>query len=123
MESPGDIPTAPGRAGPRILSIVLGAWLTFSAFLWPHTTAQRVNSWAVGILAVVAGLVALAVPAARYVGTALAVWIFVTAWLWVIPGQSPGTVWNNAFVGIAMFLASLTATDAEATRYHGGRHA
>jgi hypothetical protein len=120
----GDPQPTLGRASPRIVTIVLGAWLAISAFLWPHTEAQRVNAWAIGMISVVSGLVALAVPVLRYVTTALAVWLFITAW--AMPGVTSATTlttWNNLLVAIVMLLASLAPSGTEATRYHGGRHA
>jgi hypothetical protein len=66
------------------------------------------NTWIVGLLCVVFALVALAIPAARFVITALAIWLFISAW--ALPTRESGTVWNNVLVAIAMFVVSLMPT-------------
>jgi hypothetical protein len=45
----------------------------------------------------------------RFLNTALAVWLFVSAF--ALPGISRGTVWNNALVAIAVFVVSLSPSD------------
>ncbi len=92
-------------ANARIVNIVLGVWLFISAFLWPHTYAQMSNTWILGALCVVFALVAMKVPEARYLNTILAVWLFIS--VWALPSISLATMWNNALVGVAIFLVSL----------------
>lgn len=96
--------TASGSA-PRILNVLLGAWLFISAFAWPHTEAQRTSTWIVGALCVFFALVATAVPWTRYLNTLLAIWLFISAW--ALPSLSVGTIWNNAIVAIVIFILSL----------------
>jgi hypothetical protein len=108
--APPAIPARPGSPlapydGPRWIPIALGAWLFLSAFLWPHSTGSAINSWIVGLLIVIAGLVALRMPWMRWVDTALAVWLFLSTL--AIPDASRGTLWNNLIVAILVFLASL----------------
>jgi SPW repeat len=98
--------TPDSAASPRILNVILGAWLFISAFLWPHSQAQMTNTWILGILAVVFALVSMYVAAqARYLNTLLAIWLFISAF--ALPRVSVGTVWNNAIVAILMFIVSL----------------
>ena len=48
------------------------------------------------------------VPNARYFNTALSLWLFVSAF--ALPADNVGTVWNNAVVAVAVFVASLVET-------------
>jgi SPW repeat len=100
-------------SAPRILQVILGAWLFISAFLWPHSSAEMTNTWVLGVMCVIFALVTMAAPWARYLNTVLAVWLFISAW--AIPDVSAGTVWNNVLVAIAIFIVSLvpsSETDA-----------
>lgn len=87
------------------IPIALGAWLFLSAFLWPHGTGSATNSWIVGLLIVIASLVALRMPWMRWVNTALAVWLFLSTL--AIPDTTRGTLWNNLIVALLVYLASL----------------
>jgi hypothetical protein len=106
-------PAARGAA-PRIVNVVLGVWLFISAFAWPHTQAQMTNTWIVGVLCVIFALVSMAIPWVRYFNTVLAIWLFISAW--ALPNETPGTVWNNVLVAIAIFVVSLVPSTGEATR-------
>jgi hypothetical protein len=101
------------EALPRIVNVVLGAWLFISAFLWPHTAAQRTNSWVCGVLCIVFALVATTAPWARYLNTVLAIWLFISAW--ALPAISAATVWNNVLVAIAIFVVSLVPSERTTT--------
>jgi hypothetical protein len=90
---------------PRILNVIIGAWLFISAFAWPHTEAQRTCTWIVGALCVFFALLATSVPWTRYVNTVLAIWLFISAW--ALPADSVGTMWNNAVAAIVIFILSL----------------
>jgi hypothetical protein len=103
-----------GRATPRIVNVILGVWLFISAFAWPHTHAQMTNTWILGVLCVIFALIAMAVPWVRYLNTLLAIWLFISAW--ALPMESPGTVWNNVLVAIAIFIVSLIPSDATTSR-------
>jgi hypothetical protein len=104
-----------GKDIPRISMLVLGAWLFISAFLWPHTEAQRTNAWVVGALVVAASLVSARLPQARYANTVLSVWLFLS--VWVLPTMMPGTVWNNLLVAVALFVASMVRTEVPGGRF------
>jgi hypothetical protein len=99
------------NASPRIINAILGVWLFISAFLWPHTQSQLTNTWICGVLCVLFALVGLAVPAARYLNTILAIWLFISAW--ALPTTTPGTIWNNVLVAIAVFVVSLIPSAPE----------
>lgn len=87
------------------IPIALGAWLFISAFLWPHGTASATNTWIVGLLIVIASLVALSMPWLRWVDTALAIWLFLSTL--AMADATRGTVWNNVIVAVLVFLVSL----------------
>jgi len=89
----------------RVVNALLGIWLFLSAFVWPHDSAQRTDTWILGILAVVFSFVAMRVPAARFANTVLAIWLFVSAF--ALHHAVAGTVWNNAIVAVAIFFLSL----------------
>jgi len=105
MALPVERGPAVSGAPPRIINVILGVWLFISAFVWPHTTSQMTNTWICGVLCVVFALVAMAVPWVRYLNTLLAIWLFISAW--ALPSVSPGTIWNNVLVAIAIFIVSL----------------
>jgi heme A synthase len=85
---------------------ILGGWLVVSGFLWPHTTAQRVSTSLVGILAIVfAGVSAYSKPNARYVNAALAVWLFFSTF--ALPAISKLGAWNDLFVSVLMLACAL----------------
>jgi hypothetical protein len=98
-------PAPANAASPRIVNVVLGAWLFISAFCWPHSRAQLTNTWILGVLCVVFALIAMAVPWVRYLNTLLALWLFISAW--ALPTVSAGTIWSNVLVAIAVFVLSL----------------
>lgn len=92
----------------RVATMFLGLWLFVSTFLWPHPAGQFSNTWIVGALAVAFSVVAMAFPVARYLNTALALWLFASVWL--LPGMSVATAWNNALVAVALFAFSLVSS-------------
>jgi hypothetical protein len=98
----------------RVINVILGVWLFISAFAWQHSPQQLTNTWVLGVLCVAFALIALAMPQARYLNTVLAVWLFISAF--VLPRANSGTVWNNALVAIAIFLASLSPGEVAPVR-------
>jgi hypothetical protein len=114
-------PRAPGTPNDgwtqiRGINVILGIWLFISAFIWPHSAAQHLNTWLMGVLSVVFALVAMAAPPARYLNTILAIWLFISAW--ALPTVSVGTVWNNVLVAIAIFIVSLAPMATVFPRVH-----
>jgi hypothetical protein len=101
-----------GSNWPRAINIILGIWLFISAFAWPHSNAQMINTAIIGVLAVIFALLAsYSVPQARFVDTLLAIWLFISAF--ALPSISPGTIWNNVIVAIVMFAVSLVPSGTE----------
>ena len=97
----------------RILNVVLGVWLFFSAFLWRHTTAQMTNTWILGVLFAMFGILSIGVPVVRYFSMALSVWLFISAF--ALNHISIATVANNAIVALVLFVLSLAPGRGEAT--------
>jgi len=99
-------PPAPDSdAWPRTATIVLGVWLFISAFVWPHTQSSATNTWIVGLLIVIAGIVALYVPWVRWLNAVLAAWLFISTL--VFPHVIAATMWNNTIVAFLVFLMAL----------------
>jgi hypothetical protein len=91
--------------GARYANMALGAWLTASAFLWPHSAAQFSNSWSVGSLCfVVAALARLTTPL-RYANTALGTWLLVSTPL--LGDLDAATAANNLLTAVAITTFSL----------------
>lgn len=103
----------------RGVNAFLGLWLVLSTFFWPHTAAQATNTWILGVLAVVfAGVAAYAAPKVRYLNTAIAVWLFISAF--ALPILSAATLWNSAIVGVIMFVCSLVPNGpGDVARFEG----
>jgi hypothetical protein len=60
----------------------------------------------------------MAVPWVRYLNTLLAIWLFISAW--ALPSRSPGTIWNNVLVAIAIFIVSLVPSVPSTTATGAG---
>ncbi len=100
-----------GSATARGINTLLGIWLFVSAFVWEHTTAERTNTWILGILCVAFAAAAMRTPLARWLNTALAIWLFIS--VWALPHDNVATMWNNALVAIAVFVLSLVPGPGE----------
>ncbi len=101
--------------------IALGAWLFISTFLWPHGTGPAANTWIVGLLIVIASVIALRMPWMRWVDTALAIWLFLSTL--AMSGATRGTLWNNLIVAVLVFLVSLVPEGMFPTPHSPIRHA
>jgi hypothetical protein len=100
--------TTPGSGSwVRAVNVAAGLWLFISAFLWPHSPGSMTNTWVVGLLIAAIGAIGTVAPDARWLNTAVAVWLFFST-VWVYP-SSPATVWNNVIVAIVVFVLSLVA--------------
>lgn len=109
MVAPESAPVSPVDTT-RLFNAALGVWLVISAFAWPHTLAQRTNTWIVGVLAFAISLAASSAPRLRFLNTILAVWLFISAF--ALPRMSTGTLWNNVLVAIAIFVTSLMPSES-----------
>jgi hypothetical protein len=97
------------------LNAMFGGWLLISAFLWPHSLAQFHNAWIVGLLVTGLALASIAgIRAARYVNSALAVWLFISTV--ALPRASGLTILNNVLVAGALIVTSLLPEHLRAFR-------
>jgi hypothetical protein len=103
-------------AWPRWINLLLGIWLFISAFVWPHTMAEQTNTWILGVLIVVASIIAMFAPQARFINTVLAIWLFVVT---LLLHPTAATAWNNCILAIIVFALSLVPSGAAALP--GGR--
>jgi hypothetical protein len=101
-------------AGPaRIVNLLLGIWLLFSAYGWPHEPQQQAVTAIFGVLVAVIGFLAVRLWSGfRFANTVLAVLLFVSAF--ALHHAAVTTVWNNAFVATVIFLVSLIGPTREA---------
>lgn len=96
----------PDEGMARIASAILGIWLFISAFAWRHSPEQHANTWVSGLVAVGVAMLASFVRPARYLNTALAVWLLISAF--ALPTITSVTTWNNVIVAVLLFATSLT---------------
>jgi hypothetical protein len=98
---------------PRALNLVLAAWLSVSAFLFPHLPAQRVTSLLSGIAAITLALLARRSLAAHRAVVAVGFWIILSLFLfWPLPT----TAWNNTVVALAMVCFATMNPDQFSSR-------
>src|SRR5262245_50682996 len=95
----------------QVLNVLVGVWLFFSAFAWPHTHAQMTNAVLGAIACGILAVLGFFFGPARYLGAALGVWVFLSAFL--LPTQSRVTLWNDSLIGIAMFVTFLSGRPIE----------
>ncbi|HEY2730944.1 MAG TPA: SPW repeat protein [Polyangia bacterium] len=87
--------------GARSMNASIGFWLFLSAFLWPHSRAQVVNAWVIGMLTVTIALAGLgSMPRSRYLNVVLGAWLIVSTM--VLRGTGTATVLNDVIVGAAL---------------------
>jgi hypothetical protein len=119
---PGVVASDATGLTPRALNVVLGAWLSLSAFAWPHARWQFINTLIPGILVVVFALAGCISPRVRYLNTALAAYLLVSALCYpAITLAEIGTQWHNATVALWILLISVLdnepiCTDSSASR-------
>jgi hypothetical protein len=98
------------------LNMLLATWLMISAFALPQTPTTSMITWITAILVPAVALSAPAKPGARYVISAIAVFLGFAALL--VPGPGIAAL-NNALVAALFFALSLVkpvshAREAEA---------
>lgn len=95
-------------SGVRAANVVIGLWLFISAFAWPHSSAQLLNTLLVGLVIAVVAFIGMRAAQLRFVNTAVSIWLFISAF--ALPTLMIGTTWNNALVAIATFVLSLVGS-------------
>lgn len=102
----------------RGLELVLGVWLFFSAFLWPHTPERTVNCFVVGVAVVGASIFADTLAAkARYVTLALGGWLLVS--LAIFSPRTALTTINDLCVSFALIASAIAPSKRPAEHVDG----
>lgn len=92
--------------GARAINAVLGLWLFLSTFLWPHTRAQQMTGWVIGMVAVTAALAGTSGRTwGRSVNAVLGGWLIASAI--VIPRVRAATFWTDLVVGFGLVLFAM----------------
>ena len=89
----------------RIFIALAATWLIVSAFLWPHTDAQLINTALTGAIMLALALLSMVTGAARYLCLASAAWLFVSTLR--IAGARSTTMVNNIVIAAAVFFAAM----------------
>jgi len=89
----------------RVAVVVLSVWVLFSGVAWAHNRPNQINSAAVGAGLLFFGALSMRQEWARYVTLALGLWLF--AFTAFISGDNAVTFWNDAMIGLAVFILSL----------------
>lgn len=94
--------------------MVAGGWLFISTFFFERGLAAQTNGWFAGSAIVITALAALTVDGARFVNTALSVWLFLSAvWVFRLP-EVPR--FNDVIVAIIVFTLSWVPIAARGDR-------
>jgi hypothetical protein len=104
MEDLDDNDPPPTHAGWRWLVVAVGLWLVCSAFFWPRYLGEGTDTWVVGLLMAVFGFLALYAPIARYINTALAVYLILATVFFA--HASLVSAYNDGIVAAIVFGAS-----------------
>ena len=98
----------------RIFIAIASTWLIVSAFAWPHTDAQMINTAATGALLLCFSLLTLISGSARYLCLAAATWLLVSTLR--MDTLRSATLWNNGIMGIAIFFAAMVIGEPQEIR-------
>lgn len=96
----------------RIANIVVGAWVLLSALAPSRSWSSSLDAAVVGVLSIVVAFGALLrFPALRFLNAALAVWLFVSAW--IVHGGQPSTVAQDLLAATLMFGFAVIPPDPD----------
>lgn len=99
----------------RIFNALIGIWLFFSAFTWPHTQMQKTVTIVAAVLTFALAILSIYSRSATYVNAVVGVLLFLS--VLTLPSLTRATQWNNAIVAIAIFVAALVDNGPEAARH------
>jgi hypothetical protein len=97
----------------RGINIALGIWVFISAFVFNLTNAPRTNNIVVGIAIALVALWAIWNEGARYINTALSVWLVLSTVSVFKMTNAP--LWSNVLCGVVVFALSLVGAPAART--------
>lgn len=103
----------------RIFNVLVAIWLFATAFMWPHTSAQRVVTIVAAVLTFVLAISATFTPVACSLNACVAILLFVLSTM-ALPSLRLATMWNNTIVAIAILVVSLADNGPGAVRRGGG---
>jgi hypothetical protein len=98
----------------RGLSFVVGVWLMLSVWIFPHGTAQGLNTVLCGGAAMLLSVLAMGWPPVRYLNALLGVWLIAS--LGILPGTGLGLFWSSLLSGLLMIAVALTEAPPERGR-------
>jgi hypothetical protein len=94
----------------RVVTFTAGGWLLMSAFAWPRSDADCVNTWVSGALAIAYSLVAIFWAPGRYLNAAHACLVCLVSL--ALDGRSSAACANNVMIAAVIFGASLLPSPA-----------
>lgn len=98
------MPSFKGMA--RLANTLLGLWLFFSTFAWPHGGPSGFNVWTSGLFIAMFSLCAFWAEKLRYTTAVLAGW-FVLSQAFIFDGDPIATLIHDLVVGLAIFGLSM----------------
>ncbi len=103
-------------AGATLIAALAGLWFFLSPWIYGSSgNSNAWNSWIVGALIFLFGVVRINRPAATglsWLNSILGIWTFVSPWVCGYGGH-PGRLVNSLCVGFIVFCASITAANSE----------
>jgi hypothetical protein len=97
----------------RIINIALGAWVFISAFAFNLAQSPKVDNVIVGAAIALVALWAIWNEGARYLNTALSVWLVLATVAVFKLTDAP--LWSNVITGVIVFALSLVGSTAATT--------
>ncbi|MGA9520558.1 MAG: hypothetical protein WBV82_03790 [Myxococcaceae bacterium] len=102
-----DAEFSPRRWPARIVQIALGAWLFFTAFIWPHGSYGFHLAWISGLLFIGLAVASAFVPWVRLILGLACVWFLLATFF---TSEPPITLANNLFVAMFIFVFNFLPT-------------
>jgi hypothetical protein len=98
----------------RIFNALLGVWLFVTAFMWPHSRAAFIVTVLAAILTFTLSILEIFSGVSRHLNVVVAIFLFLATLS--LPHVTRATIWNNAIVAIAIFVAALADKGPRAVR-------
>ena len=98
-----DAEFSPRRWPARVVQMALGAWLFFTAFIWPHQSYGFHLAWVSGLVFIALAVGAAFVPWMRLILGLACVWFVLATFF---SSEPPITLANNLFVAVFIFIFS-----------------
>ncbi len=99
-----------------LIALAAGSWFFVSPWIYSaHGDSSAWNSWVVGALIFLCGLIRMNRPAATglsWLNSILGIWVAVSPWVYGYTGDS-GRFVNSLIVGFIVFCAALAGANSE----------